>query len=166
FLVSDARRVDTPDLERYFKVRALAAGLFAGAVAFAGIFVLRDDAHYLFEGLVHDGLPLVIISALSGLGVLLLLRRGATRGARPLGAQGACAARGSPTRRAAARAWASTLSGSDGAGQRLVEDLIRPAASPLLLLISHASSNGGVRLRARVAMRTAPTSPVFLARRG
>ena len=84
FLVSDARRADTPDLERYFKVRALAAGLFAGAVAFAGIFVLRDDAHYLFEGLVHDGLPLVIISALSGLGVLLLLRRGATRGARPL----------------------------------------------------------------------------------
>src|SRR5207249_2941102 len=74
-----------------------------------------------------------------------------SRGAhRTLGAQGACAARASPTRRAAARAWASTLSGSDGVGRRLVEDLIRPAASPLLLLISHASSNGGVRLRARV----------------
>jgi cytochrome bd ubiquinol oxidase subunit II len=91
FLVSDARRADSPHLERYFKVRALAAGVFAGAVAFAGIFVLRSDAHYLFEGLVHDGLPLVIISALSGLGVLVLLSRGAKRGARPL-AVGAVAA--------------------------------------------------------------------------
>src|SRR5256886_2550524 len=91
FLVSDARRADTPGLERYFKVRALATGLFAGAVAFAGIFVLRADAHHLFEGLVHDGLPLAIISALSGLGVLVLLRRGAPRAARPL-AVGAVAA--------------------------------------------------------------------------
>jgi cytochrome d ubiquinol oxidase subunit II len=91
FLVSDARRADNRDLERYFEVRALAAGLFAGAVAFAGIFVLRDDAHYLFEGLIHDALPLVIISALCGLGVLVLLRRGTPRGARPLAA-GAVAA--------------------------------------------------------------------------
>jgi cytochrome d ubiquinol oxidase subunit II len=91
FLVSDARRARAPDLERYFKLRALAAGLVAGAVAFAGIFVLHADAHYLFEGLIHEGLPFVIVSAVCGLGVLVLLRRGAPRGARPL-AVGAVAA--------------------------------------------------------------------------
>ncbi|HEY2600963.1 MAG TPA: cytochrome d ubiquinol oxidase subunit II [Thermoleophilaceae bacterium] len=91
FLVSDARRAAAPDLEHYFKLRALAAGLFAGAVAFAGIFVLHADARYLYDGLTHEGLPLVIVSALCGLGVLVLLRRGETRGARPL-AFGAVAA--------------------------------------------------------------------------
>jgi cytochrome d ubiquinol oxidase subunit II len=91
FLVSDARRAGTPDLEHYFKLRALAAGLVAGAVAFAAIFVLHADADYLYHGLTHEGLPLVILSALCGLGVLVLLRRGAPRGARPL-AVGAVAA--------------------------------------------------------------------------
>jgi cytochrome bd ubiquinol oxidase subunit II len=84
FLVSDARRAGAADLEHYFHVRALAAGLVAGAVAFAGIFVLHDDAHYVFERLIHEGLPLVIVSGLCGLGVLVLLRRGARRGARAL----------------------------------------------------------------------------------
>ncbi|HEY2436701.1 MAG TPA: cytochrome d ubiquinol oxidase subunit II [Solirubrobacteraceae bacterium] len=91
FLVSDSRRADNRDLERYFEMRALAAGLFAGAVAFAGLFVLRDDARYLFERLIREGLPLVIVSVLCGLGVLVLLRRGARRGARAL-AVGAVAA--------------------------------------------------------------------------
>ncbi len=84
FLISDARRAEAPDLERYFKQRALGAGLVAGAVAFAGVFVLHADAHYLFEGLIHEGLPLVIVSGLCGLGVLVVLQRGARRGARPL----------------------------------------------------------------------------------
>jgi cytochrome bd ubiquinol oxidase subunit II len=91
FLVSDARRAGTADLEHYFKVRALGAGLFAGAVAFAGIFVLHADARYLYDGLTHEGLPLVILSGLCGVGVLVLLRRGAARGARPF-AVGAVAA--------------------------------------------------------------------------
>jgi cytochrome d ubiquinol oxidase subunit II len=84
FLVSDARRASAPDLEHYFKLRALAAGLVAGAVALAGTFVLHADAHYIYSRLVDQALPLVIISALCGLGVLVLLRRGAPRGARPL----------------------------------------------------------------------------------
>jgi cytochrome d ubiquinol oxidase subunit II len=82
FLVSDARRAGTPDLEHYFKLRALAAGVFAGAVAFAGIFVLHANAHYLYEGLTHKALPLVIVSALCGTGVIVLLRRGVLRGSR------------------------------------------------------------------------------------
>ena len=81
FLVSDARRAGAPDLERYFTVRALGAALVAGALAIAGIVVLHADAPYLYDRLTSDGLPLVIVSALCGLAVLVLLRRGAARGA-------------------------------------------------------------------------------------
>jgi cytochrome bd ubiquinol oxidase subunit II len=91
FLVSDARRYGDPDLERYFSTRALAAALVAGAVAVAGIFVYRADARYIYDGLVSEGLPLVILSGVCGIAVLALLRRGAERGARVL-ALGAVAA--------------------------------------------------------------------------
>jgi cytochrome d ubiquinol oxidase subunit II len=83
FLVSDARRAGAHDLERYFTARALAAAVVAGALAVAGIVALHADARYLYDGLTGDALPLVIVSALCGAGVLLLLRRGTQRGARP-----------------------------------------------------------------------------------
>jgi cytochrome d ubiquinol oxidase subunit II len=91
FLVSDARRADAPDLERYFVVRALAAATIAGALAIAGLIELHHDARYLYDGLMGDALPLVVLSVLCGAGVLVLLLRGARRGARPL-AVGAVAA--------------------------------------------------------------------------
>jgi cytochrome bd ubiquinol oxidase subunit II len=91
FLVSDARRYGDPDLERYFSIRALGAGLVAGALAAAGIFVYRADARYIYDGLTSEGLPLVILSALCGLAVLILLSRGERRGTRAL-AIGAVAA--------------------------------------------------------------------------
>ena len=48
-----------------------------GVVAFAGIFVLHADAEYLFDNLLTGrGLPLVILSALCGIGSLVLLLRG------------------------------------------------------------------------------------------
>ncbi len=84
FLVSDARRAKDPDLERYFATRALIAALVTGAIAVAGIFVYRADARYIYDGLTSEGLPLVIASALFGLGVLVLLWRGERRGTRPL----------------------------------------------------------------------------------
>ena len=84
FLVSDARRYGDPDLERYFSVRALGAALVAGALAIAGLFVYRADARFIYDGLIDEGLPLVIASAVCGLGVLALLWRGARRGTRPL----------------------------------------------------------------------------------
>jgi cytochrome d ubiquinol oxidase subunit II len=84
FLVSDARRAGEVDLERYFAARALVAALATGAIALAGIFVYRADARFIYDGLTSEGLPLVILSALCGLGVVALLRRGATRGTRPL----------------------------------------------------------------------------------
>ena len=66
----------------YFRRRAIAAGVVAGGVAFAGIFVLHSDAPYVFDGLKSRALPLVILSALFGLGALLLLARQVRRGAR------------------------------------------------------------------------------------
>ena len=55
-----------------------------GVIAVAGIFVLRADARYIYDGLTSEGLPLVIVSAACGLGALLLLWRGARRGVSPL----------------------------------------------------------------------------------
>jgi cytochrome d ubiquinol oxidase subunit II len=91
FLISDARRLGDAELERYFRARALAVAVVAGAVAIAGIFVLRDDARYVYDRLIDQGLPLVILSAICGLGALALIARGARRGAREL-AVGAVAA--------------------------------------------------------------------------
>jgi cytochrome d ubiquinol oxidase subunit II len=84
FLVSDARRAGEEDMEEYFATRALVAAVAAGALAVAGLFVYRADARYIYDGLTGDALPLVIVSALCGLGVLLLLWRGRRRGTRPL----------------------------------------------------------------------------------
>jgi cytochrome bd ubiquinol oxidase subunit II len=91
FLVSDARRAHAADLERYFHTRAVAAAVVAGSLAVAGIFALRADARFVYDGLTGEGLPLVIVSALCGAGALALLVRGTRRGARPF-AVGAVAA--------------------------------------------------------------------------
>ena len=87
--VSDARRAGTPDLERYFRVRALAAALATGALAAAGLVLLHSDPRFVFDGLTSAGLP--IQSLVCGVAALVLLRRGAVRGPRPLavGAVGA-----------------------------------------------------------------------------
>jgi cytochrome bd ubiquinol oxidase subunit II len=84
FLVSDARRAGLPDLERYFAARALATAVAAGALAAAGIVALRADARFVYDGLTGDGLPLVVMSLLCGAAALVLLRRRAHRGVRPL----------------------------------------------------------------------------------
>ena len=46
--------------------------------------MLHRDARFVFDGLKGDALPLVIASFACGVAVLLLLYRGAQRGARPL----------------------------------------------------------------------------------
>jgi cytochrome d ubiquinol oxidase subunit II len=84
FLISDARRAGDADLERYFADRALVAAIAAGVVALAGIFVLRADARYVYDGLTSDAVPLVMLSAACGIGALVLIRRRARRGIRPL----------------------------------------------------------------------------------
>ena len=84
FLVSDARRADAADLERYFVDRALASAVVTGGLAAASLVLLRRDARFVFDGLTGDGLPLVILSLVCGIAVLVLLRRGGRRGTRPL----------------------------------------------------------------------------------
>ncbi len=82
FLTWDARRLADDAMVAYFRVRAVAAGVVAGVVAFGGLFVVRSDASYLFDGLTSRALPLVVVSSLAGLGALLLLRGQPRRGGR------------------------------------------------------------------------------------
>jgi len=84
FLISDARRSGMPDLEEYFARRALFAALVAGGFALAGIFALRADARFVYDGLTGEGLPLIVVSGLCGLAVIAMLLRGARRGLRPV----------------------------------------------------------------------------------
>jgi cytochrome d ubiquinol oxidase subunit II len=81
-LTWDAGRVSDEELVAYFRVRALGAAVVAGVVAVVGLFVLRSDARYVFDGLTSRALPLVVLSALAGVGAFLLLRGRPRRGAR------------------------------------------------------------------------------------
>jgi cytochrome d ubiquinol oxidase subunit II len=86
YLVWDARRLADDDMVEYFRRRAMIAAVVAGVVAFAGIFVLHHDAPYLYAGLTSRGMPAVIVSALCGVGSLVLLMRHAPHWARVLSA--------------------------------------------------------------------------------
>ncbi len=84
FLIGDARRAGDEELERYFARRALAAAAVAGVAAAFGLVELHAETHYVFDRLIHEGLPLVILSALCGIGVLVALVSSARRpAARP-----------------------------------------------------------------------------------
>ena len=82
FLVTDARRLSDEAMVDYFRRRATGAAVAAGLVSLVGIFVLSNDAEYLFDGLVSRALPLVIVSAVSGLAALALVHRETRHGAR------------------------------------------------------------------------------------
>ncbi len=63
------------DLERYFVRRALFAAAVAGFAAAVGLVELHAEARYVFDRLIDQGLPLVILSALCGVALLALLLR-------------------------------------------------------------------------------------------
>ena len=74
YLTADAARHGEPALERDFRVRALGAGVVAGSIAVAGIFVVNSDSHRLFHSLLTgQALPAVIASAVAGLATLVLV---------------------------------------------------------------------------------------------
>ncbi|HEY2334702.1 MAG TPA: cytochrome d ubiquinol oxidase subunit II [Solirubrobacterales bacterium] len=81
FLIGDARRAGDEVLQRYFARRALIAAGVAGIAAAFGLIELHSEARYIFDRLTHEGLPLVIVSALCGLGVLAILLSTARRNA-------------------------------------------------------------------------------------
>jgi cytochrome d ubiquinol oxidase subunit II len=76
-LTTEARRVEDPGLEAWFRRRALGAAWVAGLLSIAGLFVAHADAHRLFARLFGPALPVVIASVLAGTAALVLLRRGA-----------------------------------------------------------------------------------------
>jgi cytochrome d ubiquinol oxidase subunit II len=77
YLAGDAARAGTAQLAQAFRVRALAMGLVAGALAVGGLVVLREDARPLFDELTSGaGLAAVLLSALAGLATLGLVRVG------------------------------------------------------------------------------------------
>jgi cytochrome d ubiquinol oxidase subunit II len=74
FLAGDAVRAGVADLADAFRRRALGAGAVAGAMAIAGLFVVRADARPLYDGLTSGAaLAMVLISAVVGVATLWLL---------------------------------------------------------------------------------------------
>jgi cytochrome d ubiquinol oxidase subunit II len=78
-LTTEARRVEDPGLEEWFRRRALGAAWVAGLLSVAGLAVAHADAHRLFTRLFGPALPVVVASVIAGTAALLLLRRGAPR---------------------------------------------------------------------------------------
>jgi cytochrome d ubiquinol oxidase subunit II len=79
FLIGDAGRAGDAELQRYFARRALVAAAVAGVAAAFGLLELHAEARYIFDRLTDEGLPLVIVSGLCGVGVLALLLPAARR---------------------------------------------------------------------------------------
>jgi cytochrome d ubiquinol oxidase subunit II len=76
FLSGDAARIGDRELEAAFRQRALAAGLVAGAIAVAGLAVVRHDAPRLYHGLVEGrGLGGLAVSIAAGIATLGLVWR-------------------------------------------------------------------------------------------
>ena len=77
YLAADARRLAEPALVHDFRIRALVAGFVAGALALAGLLVIRADDTSLWHGLTTGaGLAMVILCALAGIVTLVLVWRG------------------------------------------------------------------------------------------
>src|SRR4029077_1140626 len=51
YMIWDAKRLGHPGMVEYFRRRAVVSAVVTGVVALAGIFVLHDDATYVFHGL-------------------------------------------------------------------------------------------------------------------
>jgi cytochrome d ubiquinol oxidase subunit II len=76
YLAADAGRLRERGLELDFRTRALGAGIVAGAIAFAGLVVVRFDARSIWDGLTSGaGLAMVVVSAAAGVTTLVLVRR-------------------------------------------------------------------------------------------
>jgi cytochrome bd ubiquinol oxidase subunit II len=74
YLAADAAREGHQALERDFRLRALGAGVLAGAIAIGGIFIVNADSHALFHSLLSGrALAAVIVSFLAGLVTLILV---------------------------------------------------------------------------------------------
>jgi cytochrome d ubiquinol oxidase subunit II len=74
YLAADAARDGRQELEQGFRLRALASGLVAGALAVGGIFIVNADNHALFRSLMSGrALGAVVVSFVAGLATLALV---------------------------------------------------------------------------------------------
>lgn len=77
FLAGDARRLAAHDLTGYFTRRAMGSLVVLALLAVAGLFVTRDDARYVHDGLTSGvGLVPVALAVLCALGTVGLLAGG------------------------------------------------------------------------------------------
>ena len=76
FLVADADRAARVSLTATLRRRTLLVGVATGAVVFAGLVPLRQDAPVLWDGLTGRALPLMALSAAAGVATLALVARG------------------------------------------------------------------------------------------
>jgi cytochrome d ubiquinol oxidase subunit II len=70
---ADAVHQGEPDLAAALRVRALIAGVLAGVMAMAGLFVLAEDVPELHDELIGKALPFVILSMVAGAATLVLV---------------------------------------------------------------------------------------------
>ncbi|QZY27745.1 cytochrome d ubiquinol oxidase subunit II [Nocardioides coralli] len=75
FLAADAHRSRRIRLTEELRTRALAVGLATGAVVFAALVPILQDAPVLSEGLTGRAAPLVVLSAVAGVATVVLLWR-------------------------------------------------------------------------------------------
>ncbi|GGW47593.1 cytochrome D ubiquinol oxidase subunit II [Streptomyces lucensis JCM 4490] len=74
FLAADARRFDAPDLDRYFRHRALGALAAVAVLAVITLIVTHGDAPHVWHGLTHGvGLVFVVVAVLATLTTAWLL---------------------------------------------------------------------------------------------
>jgi len=74
YLAADARRIGDRQLEEGFRRRALATAVVAGTLVLGGLAVVREDAGFLWHGLVHGaGLACVVVSAVAGVTTFALV---------------------------------------------------------------------------------------------
>ena len=83
FLVSDARRFGAPDVETWFRRRAITSAGLLLLVMGVGLLVVRQDATRLYDGLTSGwGLAFAVLAVVAALVTALLLSRMVLRGTR------------------------------------------------------------------------------------
>ncbi|MEX2203653.1 MAG: cytochrome d ubiquinol oxidase subunit II [Actinomycetota bacterium] len=82
YLIVEAQVRGDPELARDFRTRAIGSGVVAGILAAIGLFVVRDQAPILWQGMTERGIPFVALSAMGGLGSIVAIAAGAGRVAR------------------------------------------------------------------------------------
>jgi len=91
YLTAEARLRNMPDLEPYFRLRAVSAGIVGLLLGGAALTALWFDERDMAERVIDRSLPLVAVGVLALAVTFVLARRGRLRGLRVLGAVGVAA---------------------------------------------------------------------------